>query len=617
MPMSKEQEILEKQRQLAARFNRSSTTSASSTYPNHVAPPPTTTTAIKPRPPPPPPKNKTTVASMQSTNKTNASTTKTILSMTGQKRVIDLTTIKTSVSEPNTSVPKKGSGINVATKRPTLKRPNTNKTVTTAALLAAARAKASTDESKKSNNTSDFLTDNKDIKNKSSDDIPSPKLKRKKIDASQVGDDTTKKSLASLIAKSSKENIIGSGSDIDLDDTSTLPIHNPDDFWKNMRDWDVISDYNSQCRQQQAQNLQNKIINQSNNNRKNNDGGESDKDDDNMKNNSSSNGTNQTIPPSRKPLPDTFLNVRHYVAAWAPLCLAECRAQLLQELVGHNMPKPILCSVENTSKTTSHYKGRGGGGGYGNNRGNNSDAPWLEENETGGYLIIHPKEQFIPKDYHNIMANDMFLLVHVKYKDILQQITHNNAPNTVNGRDIDDYNAYSGISLVAHAENSRKEINGLIIKVSKRKWITMGQSDMYIYKIGSNVTALREFTALCNVDTLPMKSFLLGQQFDKHHHHKNKNNNKSHMMINNTIDSNELLQMLGGNEKLGRGFIDYAKQKFNSSQLTAIAASAHEYGEGGFTLIKGPPGTGSTFLLYVFFFAYQSLPFLFLLVNTH
>jgi senataxin len=27
--------------------------------------------------------------------------------------------------------------------------------------------------------------------------------------------------------------------------------------------------------------------------------------------------------------------------------------------------------------------------------------------------------------------------------------------------------------------------------------------------------------------------------------------------------------------------------------LTAIAASAHEYGEGGFTLIKGPPGTGS------------------------
>jgi hypothetical protein len=122
----------------------------------------------------------------------------------------------------------------------------------------------------------------------------------------------------------------------------------------------------------------------------------------------------------------------------------------------------------------------------------------------------------------------------------------------------------------------------------------MGQSEMYLYKIGSNVTALREFTALCNVDTLPMKSFLLGQQFDRHHHHK-KNFKDNPNVVNKNIDSNELLQMLGGSEKLGRGFIDYAKQKFNSSQLTAIAASAHEYGEGGFTLIKGPPGTGSKF----------------------
>ena len=33
---------------------------------------------------------------------------------------------------------------------------------------------------------------------------------------------------------------------------------------------------------------------------------------------------------------------------------------------------------------------------------------------------------------------------------------------------------------------------------------------MYFFRIGSNITALREFTALCKVDSIPLKKFLLG-----------------------------------------------------------------------------------------------------------
>ena len=40
------------------------------------------------------------------------------------------------------------------------------------------------------------------------------------------------------------------------------------------------------------------------------------------------------------------------------------------------------------------------------------------------------------------------------------------------------------------------------------------------------------------------------------------------------------------------GFRIYVKSKMNASQLQAITASSREYGCGGFTLIKGPPGTG-------------------------
>ena len=57
-------------------------------------------------------------------------------------------------------------------------------------------------------------------------------------------------------------------------------------------------------------------------------------------------------------------------------------------------------------------------------------------------------------------------------------------------------------------------------------------------------------------------------------------------------ETSEHISKLGGVEALGKGWVEYATGKFNPSQLEAISAAATDYGSGGFTLIKGPPGTG-------------------------
>ena len=57
-----------------------------------------------------------------------------------------------------------------------------------------------------------------------------------------------------------------------------------------------------------------------------------------------------------------------------------------------------------------------------------------------------------------------------------------------------------------------------------------------------------------------------------------------------TSNKNNLIANMGGSSALGKGFTEYARKKFNDSQLQAISAAAQGYGEGGFTLVKGPPG---------------------------
>ena len=129
----------------------------------------------------------------------------------------------------------------------------------------------------------------------------------------------------------------------------------------------------------------------------------------------------------------------------------------------------------------------------------------------------------------------------------------------------------------------------LLLKVSKRWWATLGMEDMLLWKLGSNMTALREYTALCRVESIPLRRFLLGQHLvdDDDDAHKKDSAAASH-----DNDTHAMLDKMGGVNALGKGFTKYAQEKFNPSQLAAISASAEEYGNGGFTLTKGLPGMG-------------------------
>jgi hypothetical protein len=179
---------------------------------------------------------------------------------------------------------------------------------------------------------------------------------------------------------------------------------------------------------------------------------------------------------------------------------------------------------------------------------------------------------------YQFAANDLVLLLKLAHRDILRQLTQSNVA-ALNAMD-----SFRKCGLIGHLEVSRKGVQNLLLKVSKKQWVAIGEKRMVLVTIGSNVTALREFTALCLVDRLPLVTYVLGQ-------HLKSEANRRKLSRNQSID--QIVHTMGGAAALGEGFTSYARNKFNASQLCAIAASAQQYGDGGFSLIKGPPGTGS------------------------
>jgi senataxin len=128
------------------------------------------------------------------------------------------------------------------------------------------------------------------------------------------------------------------------------------------------------------------------------------------------------------------------------------------------------------------------------------------------------------------------------------------------------------LGFVGRALNHRSgSVDGLLVRVSQKLWTPFSAlSELYVIKIGSNITAVREFNALMRVPKLPLKKYLLDAKIAA-----------------NQEDRQQKGQVL---DELPVAFQTFLTSKSNSSQLDAISAAAREYGNGGFTLIKGPPG---------------------------
>ena len=289
----------------------------------------------------------------------------------------------------------------------------------------------------------------------------------------------------------------------------------PDDFWKNMRDWDALT--------QLAR--------------------------------SSSREKTETSSAAAKPLPDTFVGPAHYVAAWAPLCLAEARAQMMSDAAAElrNCRNAIDCFVPVKVQTA------------------------MRDSSTLDSVNVQASRKEEQGKQMTFMANDLCVLISAESRDRVELALLKGDPES----------SLRKHGLVGHVEFRRDSLDGLLLKVSKRWWATVGEKDMYLWKLGSNITALREFTALCRVETIPLRRNLFGQNLV----------DDAHKKIATHDNPRDMLDAMGGVNALGKGFTNYVKEKFNPSQLAAISASANQYGEGGFTLIKGPPGTGKTLTL--------------------
>ena len=177
--------------------------------------------------------------------------------------------------------------------------------------------------------------------------------------------------------------------------------------------------------------------------------------------------------------------------------------------------------------------------------------------------------------------------------------------------------------LVGHVEYGRRCLEDLRVIVSRQRWVTIctaGNSGkkgeaLVLLKLGGNVTAMREFSALCRASSIPLLQDLLGKKLggSRPKEGEGKGPKLTRSLSSDSLSSGDedsdckfaaariekrkLLQKMGGDAALGEGFTRYAAAKFNPSQLGAISAASSEYGKGGFTLVKGPPGTGKVCLV--------------------
>ena len=366
-------------------------------------------------------------------------------------------------------------------------------------------------------------------------------------------------------------------------------VHYPkveqEDFWRTIRDWDFVREFNEQRKGSSGSSGSNG--NGDNRKRPRSRAGS----DAGSTANASGSGsrTPTPTPPDNgpgKPLPDTFDSARQYIALWAPLCLNEAKAQLLSEAISdipywsskkEKGPFPVL--VEPLKRDI------GSGG----------DHITVMVRPQNNNMTQSELERVSP----SFKPNDVVVLV--RDESTMNRAAKGSLEDSAFGTSSSTSTTGGGgrrLGIVGHTESTRRTVDGLWIKVSRKHWTSFGRKGMCLVNIGSNITALREFNALCRVPTIPLINYMLGKDLvvndDDMEFADGGEQLKEPRQTKKTKSKANMMQRMGGSSALGKGFVAYAKEKFNPSQLLAISASAAEYGEGGLTLIKGPPGTGKS-----------------------
>jgi len=388
----------------------------------------------------------------------------------------------------------------------------------------------------------------------------------------------------------------------------------PNDYWKNIRGWDFIHDLNEKGsnannhhhhgkkNKHRGSNHHNHNHNHNHNHKQNhhgsnnNDGkkrprGNSGNDTETSNTSSNTTTNNTTTAKQPDPIPDTFTSYREYCALWAPLCLDEARAQLLSDAITEI---PYWKSKAEKSPVKVRLR-----------------PAKKDVNGTSESMAVQVKE-VLTSNYRDrgFMSNDIVLLV--KKESVIWDASK----GTLNRQHSQHQQHHQQQQvqkqprqcIVGNIEYSRRSLDGLNIQISRERWSEAGSAEMVLLNLGCNITSLREFTALCRMDSIPLLDYILGGKMSSSSSSTSAALVAGKKTAQKSIPESDdedpslkekrakkvILSSMGGSSALGKGFAEYAYRKFNLSQLGAIASSAEQYGDGGFTLIKGPPGTGKT-----------------------
>ena len=384
-----------------------------------------------------------------------------------------------------------------------------------------------------------------------------------------------------------------------------------EDFWRAVRSWDfqadIISDMNQRNKATEKKDVRALIASSNSSIPENGDSSQITKSGNRKKSTEGISRSNSDEEEDdeegelSEAIPDTFPNSFEYINVWAPLLLAEMKAQLISEVQGNkkfsqidwsNIPQGcnmrVLCSpLMRDVGTATDY--------------------------VSVQLRMKKKNITVSQDGKNeFLTNDIILLM--VPIDLVGEIARRSLVPA-------GLEKSSRRCLVGHVEQSRKSAEGLIVKVSRELWQGIGCNEMYLLNFGSNVTAIREYTSLTRVNSIPILSELLAgsAKWSKTYTSRKLPSSlkqkgflkKARVSFSDELivgpfvqpgkskkqEASEHISKLGGVEALGKGWVDYASARFNTSQLEAISAAATDYGSGGFTLIKGPPGTGKVSII--------------------
>lgn len=273
-------------------------------------------------------------------------------------------------------------------------RPSTFKKTSTSSVLAAARSKAAGSGVGKN------------------DKMLSVRARKN----AKVSNTTTGKRKEMAKAPSRLASLVQSAAKDPQDDGAAFTTpYSPEDFWKNIREWSFVSDV---YRQMQVVDDQD----------------------------------NHHV----KPIPDTFINTRHYIMAWGPKCLAEARAQLVSEVLtgsgqrDNSKSQFILVEVETTWKSGRKARGL------------HTDLM-----DTDACHVQLKAKERCSLQFH---CHDICGLVPVEKKDMVEVMLRGRQSDKSSVNGFED--SLSQFCMIGHSETQRKELNGLILKVSKRKWVS-------------------------------------------------------------------------------------------------------------------------------------------------